>query len=84
LTDHALAEITDTTIDLRRTERKEGDLLYFRPSIVKEEGSATVLGATHDMRVRMGTYIDVSAGGGVIGFGLDTLAKLGVRFSPGS
>src|SRR6185503_10679985 len=67
LTDHALAEITDTTIDLRRTDRKEGDLLYFRPSIVKKEGSAAVLGATHDMRVvRMGTYIDVSAGVGFL------------------
>jgi len=67
LTDHAFAEITDTTIDLRRTERKEGDLLYLRPSIIKKEGSAAVLGTTHDLRVvRMGPYIDVSAGVGFL------------------
>ena len=67
LTDHTLAEITDTAIDLRRTERKENDLLYFRPSIITKEGSATVLGATHDLRVvRMGPYLDVSAGVGFV------------------
>lgn len=67
LTDHTLAEITDTAIDLRRTERKEDDLLYFRPSIVTKEGSATVVGSTHDLRVvRMGPYLDVSAGVGFV------------------
>ncbi|MBC7978339.1 MAG: hypothetical protein H7138_25420 [Myxococcales bacterium] len=62
-TDHVLAEITDTTIDLRRTERKEAALLHFRPSIINKDGSAAIVGATHDLRVvRMGAYIDVSAG----------------------
>ncbi|HWU85725.1 MAG TPA: hypothetical protein VN253_00515 [Kofleriaceae bacterium] len=62
-TDHVLEEITDTAIDLRRTDRKEGDLFYFRPSIVKTDGTAAIFGATADFRVaRMGTYIDVSAG----------------------
>jgi hypothetical protein len=66
-TDHLFAEITDTAIDLRRTDRKEGDFLYFRPSIVKQDGSAAVVGATSDMRVvRMGAYIDVSAGVGFV------------------
>jgi hypothetical protein len=61
-TDPMFAELTDTVIDLRRTERKDGDLLYFRPSIVKQDGSASVVGATTDMRVaRMGMYLDVSA-----------------------
>jgi len=66
-TDHLFAEITDTTIDLRRTDRKEGDFVYFRPSIVNQDGSASVVGDTTDLRVvRMGAYIDVSAGVGFV------------------
>jgi len=66
-TDHLFAEITDTAIDLRRTDRKEGDFLYFRPSIVKQDGAAALIGTTTDMRVvRMGAYIDVSAGVGFV------------------
>lgn len=62
-TDQLVGELTDTVIDLRRTDRKEGDLLHFRPSIVKADGTAVLLGPTADFRVaRMGTYIDVSAG----------------------
>jgi hypothetical protein len=62
-TDLPLEAITDTAIDLRRTARKEGDLLHFRPSLVKADGSAAILGTTSDFRVvRMGMYIDVSAG----------------------
>jgi hypothetical protein len=62
-TDLALEQIVDTAMDLRRTRRKEGDLFHFRPLIVKADGSAAVIGATSDFRVvRMGLYVDVSAG----------------------
>jgi hypothetical protein len=63
-TDRALRDITDSTIDLRRTDRKEGDLFFFRPSITnQQDGSLVVAGATTDFRVvRMGTYLDLSAG----------------------
>ncbi|HWO25687.1 MAG TPA: hypothetical protein VNO30_43410 [Kofleriaceae bacterium] len=62
-TDLALEAITDTAIDLRCTARKEDDLLHFRPSLTKADGSAALAGTTTDFRVvRMGLYIDVSAG----------------------
>ena len=61
--DLSLEEIVDTAIDLRRTRRREGDLLHFRPLVVKGDGSAAIVGATSDFRVvRMGLYLDVSAG----------------------
>jgi hypothetical protein len=62
-TDRVMRDITDSTLDLRRTARKEGDLFYFRPSISNQDGSTVVAGATSDFRVvRMGVYLDVSAG----------------------
>lgn len=61
-TDRVLAEITDTTIDLTRTARKDGDNVHFRPSLLDGDTSVLV-GETSVFRVRrMGTYLDVSAG----------------------
>jgi hypothetical protein len=62
LTDRAYDQITDTTIDLLRTPRADGDLVSYRPSITVD-GAVALAGAPVNLRiVRTGWRVDVSGG----------------------
>lgn len=61
LTDRSYRSIADTTIDLVRTPRQQGDLVYHRSAIVVD-GSETTQWSSAPLRVvATGWHIDVSA-----------------------
>ncbi|MBI2391738.1 MAG: hypothetical protein HYV09_19265 [Deltaproteobacteria bacterium] len=59
--DRPITAVTDTSIELMRSGRQEGDTLFVRPSLIVD-GGTSIEGPTTKMRVtRLGSHIDVSA-----------------------
>jgi hypothetical protein len=61
LTDRGYEEIRDTKVDLLRTSREKGDLLYYRASVVTDEGEKSPWTSAPIKVVASGWHVDVSA-----------------------
>ncbi len=60
-TDRSMDDIVDTSIDLLTTDRREGDFVHYRVSIVKD-GERIKTGARRTLRVvRSGLHVDIGA-----------------------